>query len=82
VLVPYPHAVDDHQTRNAEFLVAAGAARLAREDEALPQQLGAALRELLPSRAHLLALANAARSQARIDAAEQVADICLAEARA
>ena len=77
VLVPYPHAVDDHQTRNAEFLVKAGAARLAREDEGLPQQLGAALRELLPSRAHLLSLANAARDQARIDAAERVADLCL-----
>lgn len=77
VLVPYPHAVDDHQTRNAEFLVAAGAARLAREDEALPQQLGAALRELLPSRGRLLVLANAARAQARGDAAGRVAEACI-----
>jgi len=77
VLVPYPHAVDDHQSRNAEFLVANGAARLAREDEALAQQLGAALRELLPSRPRLLQMANAARALARVDAAERVADHCL-----
>jgi UDP-N-acetylglucosamine--N-acetylmuramyl-(pentapeptide) pyrophosphoryl-undecaprenol N-acetylglucosamine transferase len=82
VLVPYPHAVDDHQTRNAQFLVAAGGARLAREDEGLAPQLGAALRELLRDRGALLRMAEAARAQARTDAAQRVADLCLAEARA
>jgi UDP-N-acetylglucosamine--N-acetylmuramyl-(pentapeptide) pyrophosphoryl-undecaprenol N-acetylglucosamine transferase len=82
VLVPYPHAVDDHQTRNAEFLVAAGGARLLAEDAALPTTLGALLHELLPTRSSLLELARAARAQARTDAAERVADLCLAEGRA
>ena len=40
------------------------------------------LGELLPSRSTLLRMANAAREQARTDAAERVADVCLAEARA
>jgi UDP-N-acetylglucosamine--N-acetylmuramyl-(pentapeptide) pyrophosphoryl-undecaprenol N-acetylglucosamine transferase len=80
ILVPYPHAVDDHQTRNAEFLVANGGARLLPEGEALATGLTALLQELLPSRTALLALAEAARAQARTDAAERVADRCLAEA--
>ena len=82
VLVPYPHAVDDHQTRNGEFLVANGAARLVKENDGLAANLVRELGELLPSRSRLLQMANAARAQARIDAAERVADVCLAEARA
>jgi UDP-N-acetylglucosamine--N-acetylmuramyl-(pentapeptide) pyrophosphoryl-undecaprenol N-acetylglucosamine transferase len=81
VLVPFPHAVDDHQTRNAEFLVAHGGARLLREGDGLAVELEALLRQLLPARAGLLAMANAARGQARIDAAQRVADACLQEAR-
>ena len=82
VLVPYPHAVDDHQTRNAEFLVAAGGARLVPENEDLAVTLTAQLRDLLPTRSALLRMALAARSLARVDAAERVAELCLAEARA
>lgn len=74
VLVPFPHAVDDHQTVNAGFLVAGGAAVL------LPQaQLGAgALAELLGEldRARLLQMACAARTLARADAAGSVAQVC------
>jgi UDP-N-acetylglucosamine--N-acetylmuramyl-(pentapeptide) pyrophosphoryl-undecaprenol N-acetylglucosamine transferase len=80
LLVPLPHAADDHQTRNAEFLVAGGAARLIREGDGLVPQLRDALRELLPARAQMLSMANAARAMARPDAAERVADHCLAEA--
>jgi UDP-N-acetylglucosamine--N-acetylmuramyl-(pentapeptide) pyrophosphoryl-undecaprenol N-acetylglucosamine transferase len=82
VLVPYPHAVDDHQTRNADFLVANGAAHLLPEDDALAAGLEALLRRLLPSRSTLLAMADAARAQARPDAARRVADVCVAEGRA
>lgn len=80
VLVPYPHAVDDHQTRNAEFVVERGGAMLVREDTTLAQQLTDTLRALLPQRARLLTMAEAARALAMPQAAERIAEICLAEA--
>jgi UDP-N-acetylglucosamine--N-acetylmuramyl-(pentapeptide) pyrophosphoryl-undecaprenol N-acetylglucosamine transferase len=82
VLVPFRLAVDDHQTRNAEYLVANGGAQLLPEGPQLAEALAAVLREILPSRATLLRMAKAAHGLARTDAAERVADICLAEARA
>lgn len=81
VLIPFPHAVDDHQTANARFLERAGAARLLPQTELDAQRLAAVLDELLGDRDRLLAMAEAARGQARPDAAEQVARICLREAR-
>lgn len=77
VLVPYPHAVDDHQTRNAEFLVAAGAARLLPEPECDPQALGSLLGELLGDRAILLRMAKSARAAALPDAADRIAEVCM-----
>lgn len=82
VLVPYPHAVDDHQTRNAEYLVARGAAVLVAEGADLDRRLAATLPGLLGDRARVLAMARAARALALPDAAARIADICLAEARA
>lgn len=77
ILIPYPHAVDDHQTRNAEVLVEAGAARLVAEGDDFVKRLGSTLDELSRDRAHLHAMANAARSLARPDAVSRIADICL-----
>lgn len=76
ILVPYPHAVDDHQTRNAEAMVAAGAARLVAEGDGFIERLGAAFEEI-GERTQLLAMADAARSQARPQAAARIADVCL-----
>jgi len=73
VLVPFPHAVDDHQTANARFLVNAGAAEL------LPQpELNAAAVGRLAglSRGQLLAMAEKARSLAKPEATRDVAQIC------
>jgi UDP-N-acetylglucosamine--N-acetylmuramyl-(pentapeptide) pyrophosphoryl-undecaprenol N-acetylglucosamine transferase len=81
VLVPYPHAVDDHQTGNARFLSEAGAARLMPQDELTPTSLAQVLSELLGDRAKLLEMAEAARSRAQTDAAERIADACLELAR-
>ncbi|TDR48726.1 UDP-N-acetylglucosamine-N-acetylmuramylpentapeptide N-acetylglucosamine transferase [Tahibacter aquaticus] len=77
VLVPYPHAVDDHQTRNADAFVAAGAALRLAETEATPTRLHEELHRLLNDRPRLLAMAEAARSLAKPDAAQQIADHCL-----
>jgi UDP-N-acetylglucosamine--N-acetylmuramyl-(pentapeptide) pyrophosphoryl-undecaprenol N-acetylglucosamine transferase len=80
LLVPFPHAVDDHQSRNAEYFVSAGAAQLLPEHEISPESLAPVLTALLGNRPRLLAMAEAARALARPDAAERVADACLEEA--
>jgi UDP-N-acetylglucosamine--N-acetylmuramyl-(pentapeptide) pyrophosphoryl-undecaprenol N-acetylglucosamine transferase len=81
VLVPFPAAVDDHQTRNAEHVVRAGAARLLPESSLTPVSLAAALRELLEAgRPRLAQMAAAARATAITDADERLADACVAAA--
>jgi len=77
VLVPFPHAVDDHQTRNAEVLVATGAAQLIQENELDVRILAQRLDALLGDRQALLAMAQAARTLAKPDAAQAIAAACL-----
>ena len=77
LLVPFPAAVDDHQTRNAEFLVERGAALLLPQGDALTQDLRIALSQLASNPERRLAMAEAARALAKPDAAERVADIVL-----
>lgn len=81
LLVPFPQAVDDHQTRNAEYLVERGAALLLLQGERLAGQLREALSALAADPARRLAMAEAARSLARPDAAARVADAVLAAAQ-
>ncbi|NUO77588.1 MAG: undecaprenyldiphospho-muramoylpentapeptide beta-N-acetylglucosaminyltransferase [Lysobacter sp.] len=76
VLVPFPQAVDDHQTKNAQFLVDRGAAQLLPQSGDLAERLSATI-EILGEREGLLQMARAARALAKPDAAEQVADIVL-----
>ncbi len=77
LLVPFPHAVDDHQTRNAEALVAIGAAELTKEHDLDVQKLAQRLDALLASRDTLDAMAIAARTLAKPGAAEEIARACL-----
>jgi UDP-N-acetylglucosamine--N-acetylmuramyl-(pentapeptide) pyrophosphoryl-undecaprenol N-acetylglucosamine transferase len=77
VLVPFPHAVDDHQTRNAEVLVAVGAAVVIQERDLDVQNLAQRLESLLGNRTQLLAMAEAARTLAKPDAADVIARACL-----
>ena len=81
ILVPYPFAVDDHQTHNARFLSDAGAAVLLPQSETLAAELQAWFEELLgdeaAARRRLLDMACAARRLARPDAARTVAHICM-----
>ena len=76
LLVPYPYAVDDHQTANAEYLVEHDAAIVIQEAELTPERLGRTLQELDENRDMVLRMALAARSQAVTDAIETVARIC------
>jgi len=77
ILVPYPHAADDHQRRNAEVLVAAGAATMVLDRDLDGARLGTALREIAGDPARRLAMAERARALGRPDAADRVADACL-----
>jgi UDP-N-acetylglucosamine--N-acetylmuramyl-(pentapeptide) pyrophosphoryl-undecaprenol N-acetylglucosamine transferase len=81
VLVPYPHATADHQTANARFIEAAGAAVVVPDDELDGPRLAREVGALLAAPQRLGAMANAAQSVARPDAAEAVADALIALAR-
>lgn len=76
VLVPYPHAVDDHQTLNASYLADAGAALLIPQSELNSEALAAMLDKLLSDRERLLQMARTARHLAKPMATLDVADIC------
>lgn len=80
ILIPYPHAVDDHQTYNAKWLADQGGAVVCQEDGLTPQQLAGIVRSGHLDRMHLLAMARAARSLARPDACRDiVAAVCNGE---
>jgi UDP-N-acetylglucosamine--N-acetylmuramyl-(pentapeptide) pyrophosphoryl-undecaprenol N-acetylglucosamine transferase len=76
VLVPFPHAVDDHQTANGRVLVKAGAARMIQQRDMTPDALAGLLAGLLGDRTILHAMANRAHAIAQRDAARRVADVC------
>jgi len=75
VLVPFPHAADDHQTPNAEALARAGAARMVRDAELTGQSLFAAVKQLAKASGELARMAEAARQFARPGAAARAAEI-------
>lgn len=76
VFVPFPHAVDDHQSRNAEFLQEQGAAVILPEADLDAEKLAGTLTELMGDRSRLRSMAANARAAAIPDSAEQVAGIC------
>jgi len=76
VLVPFPHAVDDHQTKNAEYLVEAGAAVLIQQRDMTAQVLADLICGLCDE-GRLQEMALAARAQAKPKATSRVADICM-----
>jgi undecaprenyldiphospho-muramoylpentapeptide beta-N-acetylglucosaminyltransferase len=81
VLVPLPHAPGDHQTANARAMVDAGGALLLADSEADADRIAAVLDSLVRDRGRRDLMASAARSLARPDAAEQVADLVERHAR-
>ncbi len=79
LLVPFPHAVDDHQTSNARFLAGNDAALLVPQSQLDATSLAQRLASL--DRVALAGMAARARSLARPDATRQVADFCEEAAR-
>ena len=77
VLVPFPAAVDDHQTYNARLLVRQGAAILLPERELTAERLAGEVERLCGERERLVQMAERARALARPDATEALTDTCL-----
>lgn len=76
ILVPFPHAVDDHQTSNAQYLSDNGAAILIQQTEFNVEKASEILKQL--TRETCLRMANCARDLAKPEATTSVANICMA----
>ena len=81
LLVPLPHAIDDHQSRNAEYLAKEGAAVLLPQHATDADKLAAQLTEVLMHPEKLKTMGRTARTLAKPDATRTVVDICLEVAR-
>ena len=80
LFVPYPAAVDDHQTANAGPMFDAGAAAIIQETQLTPEVLASLLREWLQSRASLMHRAEKARALAQPDSLRRITELCLEQA--
>jgi UDP-N-acetylglucosamine--N-acetylmuramyl-(pentapeptide) pyrophosphoryl-undecaprenol N-acetylglucosamine transferase len=80
LFVPYPAAVDDHQTANARPMAEAGAATIIQESDLTATLLSELLRDWLQSRATLMRRAEKARSLARPDSLSRITELCLEQA--
>jgi UDP-N-acetylglucosamine--N-acetylmuramyl-(pentapeptide) pyrophosphoryl-undecaprenol N-acetylglucosamine transferase len=80
ILVPYPHAIDDHQTKNARYLADVGAAQLIPQAELTPESLAAVLTNLLETPGKIDVMSQKARAMAKPEATQIVAGICLDKA--
>ena len=77
LLVPFPYAIDDHQTANGNLLVDNGAAKLVQERDLNPSLLAEYIKSFCQSAEMRLSMSSAARMLAKNDAAERVAEVCL-----
>lgn len=78
LLIPYPHAVDDHQTKNAQYLADEGAAVMVQQDQLTAKQLAELLQSLLAERDRVVQMSRAARNLAKPDATQRVSAACVA----
>ena len=76
IMVPYPYAVDDHQTANAQYLAKAKAAVLVPQDELTKESLSVLLEDLCADRNKLIEMGFRAYELAKPDATREVAAIC------
>lgn len=77
LLIPFPHAIDDHQTKNAQWLVVQGAAKLFQQSDLTAPLLAEQISLLCKGPKMRLDMAMRARELAQNDAAQRVADVCL-----
>jgi len=76
ILIPYPHAIDDHQTANADFMVREGAAILVQQKDLTVKKLGELIQPFLMNVSQCKKMAEAAFSLRKINATEKVLTIC------
>ncbi|WP_346837148.1 undecaprenyldiphospho-muramoylpentapeptide beta-N-acetylglucosaminyltransferase [Microbulbifer sp. SAOS-129_SWC] len=76
IMVPFPFAIDDHQTKNGEWLQRAGGAVVLQQDTLNAEELAQLLEGLFAKPLKLLAMAKAARGVAKIDATQRVLEAC------
>lgn len=79
ILIPYPYAVDDHQTSNGQFLVERKAAYLIQQDELDVDRMADYLSEIMFDRSRLLDMAERARTSAFPNATQEVIEWCMKE---
>lgn len=76
IMVPFPFAIDDHQTKNGEWLQRAGGALVVQQNELQAEQLAQMLKDLFAQPEQLLKMAEAARRVAKTDATQMVLAAC------
>ena len=74
ILVPFPAAAADHQTKNADALAKHGAAALIAEKDFIPEKVSALIQSLLDQKNQLLDMATASRKLGRLDATAKIVD--------
>ena len=77
ILIPFPFAANDHQTKNAEVLDSAGAAVIIKEHELTGENLFVVIEELLSNRKKLLQMEDASAKLGNIKAAAKIVDACM-----
>ena len=77
ILIPYPHAIDDHQRKNAQYFVDRGAAEMLTESQLSPESLSTLLMTLLSQSDRILELARVSRALDNPSAAMRVANACV-----
>ena len=77
ILIPFPHAIDDHQTVNGQLLVEQGSALMIQQSELTAKILAEKITQLCSGRSRCLEMAMRARELAKTGAASRVADVCM-----
>ena len=75
ILIPFPHATDDHQRKNAEALAVRGAAVLVHQKSTVGQQLATAIKELAGDRKRLISMSTESRKLAKPEAANTIVNL-------
>jgi UDP-N-acetylglucosamine--N-acetylmuramyl-(pentapeptide) pyrophosphoryl-undecaprenol N-acetylglucosamine transferase len=77
ILIPYPHAVDDHQTFNARFLADKGGAIFLPQTELTVEELAMLVNQLIDNPTRLQKMSEITKSCATPTAVQQIIEICL-----
>ena len=76
-LIPFPYAIDDHQTVNGQWLVDSGAAEMLSESNSTAEKLADYIKQIANKRDQCVAMSQCAKKIAKLGAAERVAEVCL-----